>query len=67
MEEVLLETIADIQARKRLANERPDHVLFYRGLLPELQERITKCLDGMVETGKIKRSRTVNDTAYGND
>ena len=40
---------------------------FYRDLLPELQERITKCLDGMVETGKIKRSRTVNDTAYGND
>lgn len=67
MEEVLLETIADIQARKRLANEKPDHVLFYRDLLPELQKRITKCLDGMVETGKVKRSRTINDTAYGND
>ena len=31
MEEVLLETIADIQARKRLANERPDHVPFLPG------------------------------------
>ena len=28
MEEVLLETIADIQARKRRDNEKPDHVLF---------------------------------------
>ena len=67
MEEVLLETIADIQARKRLANEKPDHVLFYRDLLPELQERITRCLDGIVETGKVKRSRTINDTAYGKE
>ena len=64
MEEVLLETIADIQARKRRDNEKPDHVLFYKDLLPELRSRIERKL---VKAGKVNRSNTINDTAYGDD
>lgn len=67
MEEVLLETIAEIQAKKRQANEKPDHVLFYRDLLPVIREKVEKCLDSMVATGKIKKMNTINDTAYGRD
>ena len=64
MEEVLLETIADIQARKRRDNEKPDHVLFYKDLLPELRSRIERKLDDLVKAGKVNRSNTINDTAY---
>ena len=67
MEEVLLETIADIQARKRRDNEKPDHVLFYKDLLPELRSRIERKLDDLVKAGKVNRSNTINDTAYGED
>ena len=45
---MLLETIADIQARKRRDNEKPDHVLFYKDLLPELRSRIERKLDDLV-------------------
>ena len=67
MEEVLLETIADIQARKRRDNEKPDHVLLYKDLLPELRSRIERKLDDLVKAGKVNRSNTINDTAYGDD
>ena len=67
MEEVLLETIADIQARKRRDNEKPDHVLFYKDLLPELRSRIERKLGDLVKAGKVNRSNTINDTAYGDD
>ncbi len=67
MEEVLLKTIAEIRARKRRDNEKPDHVLFYKDLLPELRSMIEKGFDGLVESGKVNRSNTINDMAYGDD
>ena len=47
--------------------DKPDHVLFYKDLLPELRSRIERKLDDLVKAGKVNRSNTINDTAYGND
>lgn len=65
MEEIVMEIIAKIQQDKTENNIVPLHVLYYRDLLPEARRRISRALESLVLSGKVKKSNTINDSAYG--